>query len=115
MAYVLPHVGTYADESFTVTLEGNTYKIRMKWNTRDESWTLYIGYSGEDAVMSQKALVGFDLLETYSYRDGVPEGNIYIVDLVKDYGRPTRDGTGAGKRFQLIYIESDEDFSYTGD
>lgn len=115
MAYVLPHVGSDADEAFTVLLEGDTYKFRMKWNSRDESWTIYIGYSGEDAVMSQKVLSGFDLLETYSYRDGVPPGNLYILDIVKTYGRPTRDGTGKGKRFQLVYVESDEDFSYTGE
>ncbi len=111
MAYILPHVGTYSDETFTVALEGTSYKFRMKWNTRDEAWMLYIGYNGEDYAMSQKALCGMNLLSKFNYRDGVPPGSIYILDTVKYYGRPTRDGTGKGKRFVLMYVEEDEEIA----
>ncbi len=48
------------------------------------------------------------MLGQFSYRDGVPPGELYLFDTVKSYGRPGRDDMGIDNRFKLIYFESSE-------
>lgn len=96
----------YTDQSFTVTLDGVDYDIRLRWNTRDESWQVIMGLSGENAVATFKATNGIDLLRPYKYLEGIPEGQLYIIDDVAINGRPAFGETGTNKRFRFSYIDS---------
>lgn len=108
MIFILPHVGKTADESFYVSLDDVKYEVRMRWNSRDESWWLYIGFEGVTATLITKITSGADVLRPYRARQGVPSGSIYLYDTESNYGRATRDNTGADKRFKLIYINQEE-------
>nr|DAY73803.1 MAG TPA: hypothetical protein [Caudoviricetes sp.] len=96
----------YPDQTYTVTLDGVDYDIRLRWNTRDESWQMQLGLSGEDPSVTFKVTNGLDLLLPYKYLEAVPDGELYMVDTVKINGRPNYDDTGIEKRFVIVYIDS---------
>lgn len=96
----------YTDQIYTVTLDSVDYDIRLRWNTRDESWQVFFGLSGEDAVVTFKATNGLDLLAPYRYLEAVPDGQLYIVDTVKINGRPGYYDSGLDNRFCLVYIDA---------
>jgi len=99
----------HTDHTYTVTLDGVDYDIRIRWNTRDESWQLFFGPSGDEAVITFKATNGLDLLAPYKYLEGVPDGQLYIVDTVKINGRPDFYSTGIDKRYCLMYVDAVQD------
>ncbi|XKX17566.1 virion structural protein [Klebsiella phage phi1_175008] len=96
----------YPDQTYTVTLDGVDYDIRLRWNTRDESWQMLLGLSGDEPSVTFKVTNGLDLLMPYKYMEAVPDGELYLVDTVKINGRPNYDDTGIDKRFVLVYIDS---------
>ena len=96
----------YPDQTYTVTLDGVDYDIRLRWNTRDESWQMLLGVSGDEPSITFKVTNGLDLLLPYKYMEAVPDGELYLVDTVKINGRPNYDDTGIDKRFVLVYIDS---------
>lgn len=96
----------YPDQTYTVTLDGVDYDIRLRWNTRDESWQMLLGLSGDEPSVTFKVTNGLDLLLPYKYMEAVPDGELYLVDTVKINGRPNYDDTGIDKRFVLVYIDS---------
>lgn len=96
----------YPDQTYTVTLDGVDYDIRLRWNSRDESWQMLLGLSGDEPSITFKVTNGLDLLLPYKYMEAVPDGELYLVDTVKINGRPNYDDTGIDKRFVLVYIDS---------
>lgn len=94
-----------------VSLEGVVYDFRYRWNTRSEAWYLYLGLTGEEYSFKLKLTTGQDLLLPYRYSDECPPGQLYMMDVLKSYGRPTRDEFGQDKRFRLLYVTSDTDLS----
>lgn len=96
----------YPDQTYTVTLDGVDYDIRLRWNTRDESWQMFIGLSGDPATVTFKVVNGLDLLAPYRHLEAIPDGQLYLVDNVKVNGRPGFSDTGIDKRFSLVYIDA---------
>lgn len=96
----------YPDQTYTATLDGVDYDIRLRWNTRDSSWQMFIGISGSEPSATFKVVNGLDLLLPYKYLEGVPDGQLYLVDTVKMNGRPGYTDTGLDKRFALVYIDA---------
>lgn len=100
----------YTDHTYSVTLDSVDYDIRLRWNTRDESWQMIIGIAGEDPTITFKCVNGLNLLEPYQYLEGVPDGQLYIIDTVIVKGRPAFEtsttATNEDTRFQLIYIDA---------
>ena len=101
--------GDFPDQTYSVTLDSVDYDIRLRWNNRDESWQCIIGLSGEDPSATFKMTNGRDLLEPYKHMEEIPDGQLYMFDMVKATGRPTYDETGIDRRFQLLYIDADVD------
>ena len=108
MAYTLPHVGDTADEIFTTNLEGEKFQVRIRWNTRDEAWYIYIGYEGLPVTFTSKLNAGMNVLKGYEARVGTPNGAILLADTESLYGRPSRDNMGSSKRFKLLYLTQEE-------
>ena len=108
MAEILPHQGTNTNEDFTFIVDNVSYSVNMLWNGRDESWQMRLGLSGQDYVMKTKCTVGFNLIEPYLHIEGVPQGEIYVIDEEGIFSRPDRDNTGIEKRFKLVYYSNEE-------
>ncbi|WNL63486.1 hypothetical protein [Citrobacter phage Tr1] len=96
----------YPDQTYTVTLDGVDYDIRLRWNTRDVAWQMFVGLSGDAPSVTFKVTNGLDLLLPYKYLDSVPDGQLFLVDTVKMNGRPGYYDTGLEKRFALVYIDA---------
>ena len=100
--------GNTADSVLRVNLEGQAYDIRYRWNNLSECWYMYLGFSGEEPIFKTKLLAGFNLLAPYRAIRGVPKGALYVIDTLKEYGRPGRDNIGIDERFKIVYISTRE-------
>lgn len=85
-------------------LDGNSYKLKVRWNTYTEKWYLDIKGLTNDVEINGIALLGGkDLLAPYGYRE---LGQLWIVDNQHADADPNYDDIGG--RFTLEYtpIES---------
>lgn len=111
MAYWFLKSGEDVDVTYTVTLDDVTYDLRLKWNDRDQAWRAAIGLTGEDPSASFKLTNGFNLLKPYQYKETIPPGKLYLVDMISIWGRVGFDDFGIDQRFRLMYIDKGtEDF-----
>jgi hypothetical protein len=106
MSYWYLKCGEDVDVTYRITLEDESYDLRLKWINRDESWQAYLGATGQDPSVSFKVTNGFNLLKPYYHLEGVPPGELYAIDVVNLWGRPDFDHMGIDKRFRLLYIDS---------
>lgn len=111
MSYWYLKSGEDVDVTYSVTLEDETYDLRLRWNDRDEAWRANIGLTGEIPSASFKLTNGFNLLKPYYHLEGIPPGSLYVIDIISIWGRPGFDDFGVDERFRLFYIDStSEDF-----
>lgn len=100
--------GSTVDSVITVNLEGRAYDLRYRWNNFSNCWYIYLGFAGEQPILKTKLLVGFDLLAPFKAKKGVPKGAMYLVDSIKQYGRPEEDDVGIDERFKILYLSKRE-------
>lgn len=109
MSIILNNVCNDSNETFQSTLEGVNYTFIVKYNTRDASWSLQIGRSGEDPVVKTKIVIGNNLLAPYYHLEDIPQGGLYVIDEEELLdARPFRDDFGIDKRFFLLYETVEE-------
>lgn len=86
----------------TVVLSGRRYRLRSKWNTVHEYWSLDIldGSSNEPIITGLKVIVGVELLNRYN-DERLPPGQLIAVDMSGSIQRIGRNDMG--NRVQLIY------------
>lgn len=66
VSYVIPLVPQ--NQEFYVSLNGTTYHLKVKWNSFQQSWSLYIEDDQQNPILSGVPLVtGCDLLEQFAY------------------------------------------------
>lgn len=99
---------TEADYTISVVLEGESYDFRFQWNTREEAWYAYLGLSGVEYTAKVKLTNGHDLINHLHHMEGIPPGQLWMVDSTAFYGRPKRSDFSQFGRFMLIYIGEDE-------
>lgn len=91
----------------TVSLEGSTYRIIVKWmgseyRTSEGKWYLdLIGIVNDIEIRGIALLVGIDLLEPYGY--GITFGRLEMVDNSGANEDP--EYVGMGDRWTLEYTE----------
>jgi len=107
MAVFIPVGGSY-DIRYRVNLDGVAYDIRTRWNNRSESWYLYLGLTDQDPIFKTRMVVGWDILDNYRGIPDCPQGQLYVVDVEKVYGRPTFEDLGLDTRFRLMYLSEGE-------
>lgn len=68
------------DFTQTIKLSGKLYKLRSRWNTVHEFWTLDIYDSnGAPLLLGQKVLFNTDILARYT-NTLLPTGKIFVID-----------------------------------
>lgn len=87
----------------TVVLDEISYDLRFRWNTRDESWTMYCSKSGGDNIFTTKVTCQRVLNELYKYKQDCPQGNFVVLDMSFDTGRVDFEGFTNEGRFRLFY------------
>ena len=96
----------YPDTIFTTVLDSVAYDIRLQWNTRDESWYLYLAKQNNDFVFKTKITTNTDLLKIHRANNNCPKGALVAIDNMKFYGRIGRNSWSSG-RFSLYYVTED--------
>lgn len=97
--FIIP-VSPKADEEFTIDLDGETVRIRTRWNATMAQWFMDMDGITFDLILNGIALVpGLQLLEPYAVRE---LGQLWIVDGEELGAEPDFDGFG--DRFQLMYV-----------
>lgn len=87
-------------------IDDQSYDFTAQYNKRDDSWWIEIGLTGEDPSVRTKMNVGGDLLAPFRYLSGVPNRYMFVVDVVKSFGRNDREGFA--KRYIPILLTEEE-------
>lgn len=105
---ILP-TDTDADYTQSIVLESVSYDFRFKWNTQEGAWYMDLGPTGLDPVLiGVKLTTASNLLGIFSYLEGIPPGNLLMVDLEASIGRVDRRGFSPNGRYALIYFTEAE-------
>jgi len=87
----------------TIELDGITYDIRFRWNTRDESWTVICSKSGSSPIFSTKVKTNVIFNSIYKHREDAPQGDMIILDMSETNGRVDFDNFTIEGRYRLFY------------
>jgi hypothetical protein len=106
MAVTLPLRPDLTHYDFGISLDGTSYLLELRWNTREEAWYLDIRLEdGTDVVLGIKVVVDF-ILGRRSQHPARPPGVFFAVDTS---GRRQDPGiSDLGARVQLLYFEAAE-------
>jgi len=104
MAYI--EIFTTPDKAYyeeRVDLEGDTFRLIIRYNTRSDNWMLDVYSSENEAIIQGVKMVPGVLLLSQVISDIKPLGDLFIVPF------GTKDDPGKdtmGKDFILVYRES---------
>lgn len=86
---------------FTVTLSGQVYTLRFRYNTRMQRWIMDVADSANNDVLNGvPVLIERDLAGQYVFV-GLPSGTFFALDLTGQGDQPTRYSFGVAAA--LIY------------
>lgn len=106
MPLTIPFSNQFANFSEEVTLDGVSYRLEFKYNSRSGQWTLSIlDIDGVALVSGIPLVLNFNLFEQYPDR-GLPPGEFYVVDTTDKEVAVDRDNMGV--ILNLIYIPEAE-------
>lgn len=90
--------------SFKIDLEGVTYTLSFRYNTRDVIWAMDVADEGGVIILSGIPLVlGTILLERFP-DSNIPPGDFFVLNLEDETAEATRDNFGTD--VLLMYEEA---------
>lgn len=95
------------DFTQTLKLGGTIYKLRARWNTVAEFWTLDIcDTNGDPLILGLKIVFNVDFLER-NKNELLPEGSIFAVNTGNDLDENRRIGRkDIGVNVLIVYREA---------
>ena len=112
------------DTTYKVTLDGQSYDIRVRYNQREtnvatgnpikaDEFEILIGLTGRTPSIKTPLKTNRDILRQHRYKDDCPKGVLVLRDNSADRSRsegglydPDRVGFDTlGTRYVLVYIE----------
>ena len=89
-----------------IDLGGIFYHIRIRWNSRSESWFLHLFDADENPIVTGKRLVpNYPLTEIHTDRFS---GELIVLDNQNDLTDCTITYENLGKRFLLVFLTEEE-------
>ncbi|OQY32023.1 MAG: hypothetical protein B6241_12415 [Spirochaetaceae bacterium 4572_59] len=89
-----------------IELGGIFYSLRIRWNTRSESWFLHVFDADGNPLITGKRLVpNYPLTEIHSDRF---KGELIVLDKQNDLTDAVMTYENLGKRFFLVYLSEEE-------
>jgi hypothetical protein len=89
------------EQLFSITLNGNTYDIRVILNSRTGVWSISFSQSGVDILVGVSLLGGVDILNQYN----IPIENAYVVNLDNTNQDPTKTNLGTVAKLFILTEE----------
>ena len=101
----LPVSSDRANYEFKCTLDGVRYSFAFRWNERAGQWIIDIKTASGVVIVAGIPLVsGVDFLAQFKTRAGIPQGNLFLLNLVDENISPGRDDLGVN--VLLMYQET---------
>lgn len=101
---VIPLIPNNPRYFFTVPLDGNVYRLSIRWNTYDSGWYMDLeGVQNGEDIKGIKLVVGPNLLKPYAIVD---LGAMYVIDGEEHGTDPTFEEMGS--RWQLLHTTEAE-------
>lgn len=107
MAYIeIPLRNDVYFYSEKILLEGILYTFEFRFNSRQSVWYMDIGdAAGIKKIIGIPMFINFPLTNNYiGIIEGVPPGQILLIDETNQNKLPTRDNMGIDMK--LIYVEA---------
>lgn len=102
----IPIINTLPAQRFMTALGGQSYRLRVTYVRRTESWYLDVETLEGVALVSGIRLTnGISLLASYVNTSDLPTGILGVMDRQETREDPGRDDLGV--RHELVYIEED--------
>ncbi|MFA6605159.1 MAG: hypothetical protein WCS88_04135 [Patescibacteria group bacterium] len=108
MNYLQPYEPASSSPTYdyTIPLGDQTYRLRLRWDQRSESWYLSLSTAADVLLLDGlRMVIGFPLLHQFQHNDK-PDGELVLVDT---------ESTGVeaaladlGWRCKLVWIPRDE-------
>jgi len=100
---LVPMTGQASNYEQVVTLDGVDFTLRLLWNGREDRWYMTIrDADGTDLVTGRK-LVSNIPFAVHDQVAGLPDGQLWILDLESTTGDPLlRD---LGERVVVMYVD----------
>lgn len=94
-----------ANQTSRVQLEGVEYGIVVRWSEREARWYLDLfAANGDPLALCLKLMLLQPSLDAFRARDGIPPGELILLDPRPVRSYPTIDELGDA--VQLVYVES---------
>ncbi|MEW5804663.1 MAG: hypothetical protein AB1847_21445 [bacterium] len=101
----LPVRADTANYEFKIELDGTRYILAFRFNTRAGRWIMDVKTGqGVMLVAGIALLAGVDLLAQFRAYDGVPQGNLFLLNIEDENISPGRNDLGAN--VLLLYRET---------
>jgi hypothetical protein len=104
---MIVEIPTHADlewYSLAVSLDGRGYQFSIRWQTREERWTLSVKDSdGELIVAGVPLVVDWPLLSLFT-DSRLPPGKLMLIDVTGEGREAAHDDLG--DRCKLVYVEA---------
>lgn len=89
-----------------VSLDGTTFLLRFRWNTRLSAWFMDVFDDAElPIVYARRIVIDWPLLRQTRYRDDGPAGEVLAYDTTNRDVRPLLDDLGV--RVLLGYLDAE--------
>lgn len=91
----------------SVELEGRTFRLDFRWNSRTEQWVIDVFDGGGQAIVQGvRGVINVPLLAKYGARDDLPAGVLMLID---SSGNDEDAGLAdLGSRVELYYLPAAE-------
>ncbi len=101
---VIPTSQTLPSYRERVQLDGVTFQLRFRWNTRLQSWFFDVeDEDGNVLVYARRAVIDWLPLRQSRHVEGIPAGSIMAFDTTLRDVRPLLDDFGS--RVLLLYLD----------
>jgi hypothetical protein len=89
--------------SYTIFLDGRSFKITFRWSSRTSKWYYDLVTSqGIPVTLGTAVHQGIPLINKTSVFS--PEGQLYLVGNSSSDVLPSRTNIGVGREFELLYL-----------
>lgn len=106
MAQVMPTRTDAPHYDFQVDLEGTTFKLEFRWNTRAEGWFFRLLDVDDNQILGfERVVLDFPLTSRYRF-EALPPGEFFAVDTTASQVEPGLDELGG--RVLLLYYPAAE-------
>lgn len=106
MAFTIQLNSTFEDFGFFIDLDGTTYRMDFRWNTRMERWTCSLATENREEIVGMRPVFA-DWPPFSRFRDDrLPKGELIFVDSSGTKIDPAKNDLG--NRVTLVYLTAED-------